>query len=176
MKPRVDVRPYIQSADYVAQLSNDMETYCYTINEALGYGVPVIATPLSICKELPVDDNMIITMDWDGANVDEVARQIFEKKVKPINYEPPEDDWDKLLVLYKSNYKEEIKMKVEVKCISPFFDLEKQVDRIREEAWTCSRERADHLKELGLVEITRTIKEEKKEKAAPKTKKEKAIQ
>lgn len=174
MKPRVDVRPYIQNADYVAQLSNDMETYCYTINEALGYGVPVISTPLTVYEELPVDDNMIIKMDWDGANVDEVARQIFEKKVKPINYEPPEDGWDKLLVLYKSNYKEEIKMNVEVKCISPFFDLEKQVDRNKEETWTCSRERADKLKELGLVDITKTIKEEKKEKATIKTRKEKA--
>lgn len=35
MKPRIDVRPYIAEADYVLQLSNDMETYCYTINEAL---------------------------------------------------------------------------------------------------------------------------------------------
>lgn len=35
MPPRVDIRPYIAMASYVAQLSNDMETYCYTINEAL---------------------------------------------------------------------------------------------------------------------------------------------
>ena len=34
-KPRIDVRPYIADANYVLQLSNDMETYCYTINEAL---------------------------------------------------------------------------------------------------------------------------------------------
>ena len=174
MKPRADVRPYIQSADYVAQLSNNMETYCYTINEALGYGVPVISTPLEILKELHIDDNMAIVLEYDCSNIDEVARQIFEKKVKPIKYEIPKDDWDKILVLNKSDYKEEIKMKVEVKCTSPFFDLEANQDRIREEAWTCSRERADHLKELGLVDITRTIKEEKKEKATPKTKKEKA--
>ena len=53
MKPRVDVRPYIADADYVLQLSNDMETYCYTINEALGYGVPIVTTPLTVVKELP---------------------------------------------------------------------------------------------------------------------------
>ena len=52
MEPRTDVRPYIADADYVLQLSNDMETYCYTINEALGYGVPIVTTPLSILKEL----------------------------------------------------------------------------------------------------------------------------
>ena len=77
MKPRVDVRPYIAEADYVLQLSNDMETYCYTINEALGYGVPIVTTPLSILKELPITDNEHIVLDWNCENVDEVARQIY---------------------------------------------------------------------------------------------------
>lgn len=175
MKPRVDVRPYIASADYVAQLSNNMETYCYTINEALAYGVPVISTPLSVYEELPVDDNMIIKMDFDGKNADEVARQIFEKEVKPFKYVPPQDGWNKLLVLNKSKYKEEHAMKVEIKCINPFYDLEKRCDRVRDEEWICDRERADHLKELGLAEIIRTIKEDKKEKATLKSKKEKAV-
>lgn len=35
VSPRVDVRPYIADSDWCLQLSNDMETYCYTINEAL---------------------------------------------------------------------------------------------------------------------------------------------
>lgn len=34
-EPTINIRPFIAMADYVAQLSNDMETYCYTINEAL---------------------------------------------------------------------------------------------------------------------------------------------
>lgn len=106
MQPRVDVRPYIAMSDYCLQLSNDMETYCYTINEALGYGVPVVTTPLSVVKELPIDDNMRIELDWDCKNVDEVARQIFEKKVKKFEYTPPKDDWEKVLCKNKSNYKQ----------------------------------------------------------------------
>ena len=106
MQPRVDVRPYIAMADYCLQLSNDMETYCYTINEALGYGVPIVTTPLSVVKELPIDDNMRIELDWDCNNVDEVARQIFEKKVKKFEYTPPKDDWEKVLCKNKSNYKQ----------------------------------------------------------------------
>lgn len=35
MKPRIDVRPYIADSTWCLQLSNDMETYCYTVNEAL---------------------------------------------------------------------------------------------------------------------------------------------
>lgn len=106
MQPRVDVRPYIAMADYCLQLSNDMETYCYTINEALGYGVPIVTTPLSVVKELPIDDNMRIELDWDCNNVDEVARLIFEKKVKKFEYTPPKDDWEKVLCKNKSNYKQ----------------------------------------------------------------------
>ena len=174
MQPRVDVRPYIQNADYVAQLSNDMETYCYTINEALGYGVPVISTPLSVYEELPVDDNMIIKMEFDGSNVDDVARQIFEKEVKPFKYVPPKDGWLDILALDKNTYEEERYMKVEVKCLQTFYDLEEKVDRVPNETWNCSRERGEHLEELRLVEITRAIKEDKKEKATPKVKKEKA--
>ena len=66
-------------------------------------------------------------------------------------------------------------MKVEVKCTQNFYDLEAKVDRVVGEEWDCSRERGEHLEELNLVEITRTIKETKKEKATPKTKKEKAV-
>lgn len=162
MKPRVDVRPYIAEANYVLQLSNDMETYCYTINEALGYGVPIVTTPLSIVKELPIDDNMIIKLEYDCSNVDEVARQIFEKKVKPFNYEIPKDDWDKLLEKGESTYKEEKKMKFKVKAIINFNDLEEGQHRIAGKSeWECSKERADYLLEHKAVEIVKEVKEEK---------------
>ena len=120
MKPRIDVRPYIAMADWVAQLSEDAETYCYTTNEANGYGVPIITTPLSVYKELPVTDNERIVLDWDCSNVDEIARLIFEKKVKPFEYEPPEDEWDKILVKNKSTYEEEKKMKVKVEALDTY--------------------------------------------------------
>ena len=175
MKPRVDVRPYIQNADYVCQVSNDMETYCYTINEALGYGVPVITTPLTVLNELPVKDDMLIKLEWDCSNIDDVAAQVFERDMKPFKYTPPKDDWLNVLALDKSTYKEELYMKVEVKCTQNFYDLEAKVDRVVGEEWDCSRERGEHLEELNLVEITRTIRETKKEKATPKSKKEKAV-
>lgn len=120
MKPRTDVRPYIAMADWVVQLSNDMETYCYTTNEANGYGVPIITTPLSIYKELPVTDNERIVLDWDCKNVNEIARLIFEKKVEPFDYTLPEDEWDKLLVKNKSTYEEEKKMKVKVEALDTY--------------------------------------------------------
>lgn len=123
MQPRVDVRPYIAMADYVLQLSNDMETYCYTINEALGYGVPIVSTPLSVVKELPIDDNMRIELEWDCSNVKEVAKQIFEKKVEKFDYKPPKDDWDKILVKDKSSYQEEKDKLIKVRVLRRYTDL-----------------------------------------------------
>lgn len=172
MKPRVDVRPYIAMADWVAQLSNDMETYCYTTNEANGYGVPIITTPLSVYKELPVTDNERIVLDWDCSNVDEIARLVFEKEVKPFKYTPPKDDWDKILVNVKSNYEEEKNMKVKVRCLRNYFDLElnKLITASKEDKnyeRIITRERADEIidKTNGAIEILETVRQEKKETA-----------
>ena len=172
MKPRVDVRPYIADADYVLQLSNDMETYCYTMNEALGYGVPVVTTPLSVVKELPIDDNMRIELEWDCSNVDEVARQIFEKKVKPFRYKIPEDEWYKLLEKGESTYKEEMKMKYKVKAIINFNDMEEDVQRKIGDEFECSKERYDFLLEHNAVEKVEEVKPTKAiDKKKSKTKK-----
>lgn len=174
MSPRIDVRPYIAMADWVAQLSDDMETYCYTTNEANGYGVPIIITPLSVYKELPATDDMKIVLDWDCSNVDEIARLIFEKEVKPFKYEPPKDEWDKILAKGKSTYEEEKKMKVKVRCTKKYYDLElkciieptpedKNYERV------ISRERADEIVErTGAIEILGTVKEEKEKATKPR--------
>lgn len=120
MKPRLDVRAYISDADYIIQLSNDMETYCYTINEALGYGVPIVTTPLSILKELSITDNEHIVLDWNCNNADEVAKEIFEKDVKSFKYNIPKDEWNKILATGKSKYEEEKNMKFIVEATDKY--------------------------------------------------------
>ena len=164
MKPRLDVRQYIANADYVLQLSNDMETYCYTINESLGYGVPIITTPLSILKELPITDNEHIVLDWDCNNVDEVARQIFEKEVKPFEYTPPKDEWDKLLAKGKSTYRQEQKKRYLVECIKDYFDLElnRYIEARDKEQWEVSYERKNYLLDLGLIKVIEEIEAPKR--------------
>ncbi len=175
MKPRIDVRPYIAMADWVAQLSNDMETYCYTTNEANGYGVPIITTPLSIYKELLVTDNERIVLDWDCSNVDEIARLIFEKEVKPFKYAPPKDDWDKILVKVKSNYEEEKNMKVKVECVMTYNDLKLKKfvtpnDDDKNKFRIITKERADEIieKTNGAIKILEVVKEGKETATKPK--------
>ena len=198
MKPRVDVRPYIAEADYVVQLSNDMETYCYTINEALGYGVPIVTTPLSILKELPITENEHIILNWNCDNVDEVAIQMFEKPVKKFEYNPPKDEWENYIIKEKSSYKEEKRMRFLVEATEKYektntsdndLSARKGIRYVpkKGEQWDVDHERKEKLIELGFVKLVKTIedkKEEKKEEvkkevkvetAAKKPKAEKAV-
>lgn len=178
MKPRLDVRPYIADADYVVQLSNNMETYCYTINEALGYGVPCITTPLTILEELPINKDMILKCEWDMSNVDEVARRIFEEDPKPFTYKIPEDNWEDFLVLNKSDYEEEKKMKVKVKVLSEFADIHTGTLYPVGTELVITKERMDEILTKGnLIEYVEDVveKEIKKEKAVRKDKVEKNI-
>jgi hypothetical protein len=120
MPPRLDVRPYIADADYLVQLSNDMETYGYSINEAWSYGVPVVRTPLSIANELPLTEDMSLVCDWDMSNVDEIAKQMFERKAKKFTYTPPADNWLDLIDPTKSNYKDELDTIYEVEALDTY--------------------------------------------------------
>ena len=122
MKPRVDVRPYIADADWLVQVSNNMETYCYSLNEALGYGTRVVRTPLSVAKELKIPKQAELVLDWDCSNVDEIAEQMF-KPYEDFSYKPPKDGWNKLLVNKPTTYtyKEE---KVLIKPIKSYYDIE----------------------------------------------------
>lgn len=174
MQPRLDVRQYIANADYVAQLSNDMETFCYTTNEAWSYGVPCITTPLSINKELPITNNELIELDWDCSNVDEVARLIFEKEVKSFKYEAPKDSWADILEKGESNYKEENIMK-KIKVIRTFDDIQDEVRRNAGDVYTTNDDRADDLIKKGFVELIEEIEEPIVETAVKEEKKETAV-
>lgn len=185
MRPRLDVRPYLADSDYVLQLSNDMETYCYTINEALGYGVPIVTTPLTILNELPITENEHIVLDWSCENVDEVARQIFEKEVKPFSYTAPEDNWSNILVKKESTYEEEKDMKYLVEATDLYaklntYDVElskqknvKQYIPKQGERWEVNLERKQLLEEKGFIKVIEEVKEI--ETAKKEVKAEKAV-
>lgn len=152
MRPRPDVRPYIADSDFLVQVSNDMETYCYSINEALGYGVHIVRTPLSVAKELKIPKPAELVLNWDCSNVDEIAEKMFEP-LKDFSYKPPKDHWDKLLVNEPSKYtyKEQL---VKVKAIKQYYDLElgQQVSNWTP-SWEVTLERAKELTEKNMVRV-----------------------
>lgn len=105
-------------------------------------------------KELPVTDNEHITLDWDCENVDEVARQIFEKEVEPFEYKAPKDTWSKILVKGKSTYKkQEIQQGVMVKCREKYFDNEIGKTMMPNETTEMMIPRAEFLESKGVVTI-----------------------
>jgi len=179
MKPRVDVRPYIADCDYVVQLSNDMETYCYTINEALGYGVPVVTTPLSILKELDVNDNNNIILNYNCSNVNKVAKDIFEKNIKKFEYKIPQDNWGEILVKGKSKYKEEQRMKYLVEATEKYEKTNTSDNELsaregkryvpkERERWEVDYARKEKLVELGFVKVIKEIEDEPEKKTTSK--------
>lgn len=152
MKPRIDVRPYIADADWLVQVSNDMETYCYSMNEALGYGVRIVRTPLSVSKELKIPEQAELVLDWDCENVDEIAEKMFDE-YESFTYKPPKDNWGKLLVNKPSTY-EYAPYKVHVKALKSYYDIElgKNVSPWHE-SWETTVERAKELVRKKLVRV-----------------------
>lgn len=190
-KPRVDVRPYISAADFVVQLSNDMETYCYTNQEALGYGVRIITTPLTVNKELGIPEEANLICNWDMSNVDEIARRVFEEEYKKFNYKVPEDSWNNLLIKNNSTYlEEERNMKYKVRATSKFKDYHRfplELGYIPEEGeifMIDDQERLDMFlgnndvfeKFVELVEEVKEVPKEKKETAMLSKKPNKKIE
>lgn len=176
-KSLLDIRPYMKSAHYLLQLSDNFEGYCYSVNEMLYlFKKPVIVTPCNVFKELGIDESMAIYLDFNMDNLDEVVEKIFNSKWN-INYTPPIDTWDKLLAEGESTYKEEIKNMVNVKCIVEFKDNEINGYRNVGEEFYVTKERAMELTDTSkpggaLVTILSLDKEEKVvAKATPKKKK-----
>jgi len=152
MRPRTDVRHYIADSDWLVQISNDMETYCYSINEALGYGTRIVRTPLSVAKELKIPKEAELVLDWDCGNVDEIAEKIFEPK-QEFSYKPPKDGWSKLLVKKPSTYtfKDE---KVLIKPVRAYYDMElgRNVSNW-DKPWEVDVERAKELYKKHLIRM-----------------------
>ena len=150
----------------MVQLSNDMETYCYSINEALSYGVPVVTTPLSVLNEFNLTDDMRITMQYDMSNADEVAREIFEKKRKEFKYKAPEDNWSNILVNEPTTY--DYKAKVKVKATSEWrnrniVDKDRGIIPEENEIWEIDQSRWEELESFmmrtGITLVEKTSKD-----------------
>lgn len=187
LKPNYNISKWIKTCDYVVQLS-DTEACSYTINEALYRNKPIITTPLPYLEEIGYKDGETgYTLNFDCSNVEEIVNKIAN--IPKFNFKPKEDIYGEILTNKKSSYKEELNMKVKVKCIQNYFDKEQNERKVislteryedpenhpNRVEWITTKERADHLVERGKVKILYPIKEEKIiEKSLPKVKPEKA--
>ena len=146
MEPQLNIRDYIAKADYTVQLS-DTEAYCYTMIESLLLNVPVIVTPWACLKELNItnDYGFILPFDMNNIPVDEIYNKKFNFK---YNLKP--DNWNQILELSKSTYKEELNSIYTVEALSAYQNnklVDAELGHIPEpgEVWDVSKERLDLL-------------------------------
>lgn len=152
MKPRLDIINYIANADYLVQLS-DNEGYCYSIVESLCVGTPVIVTDCPVFNEIGVkngENGFILDFDLNNININD----IYEKRLK-FEYEPLKNNWDKILAKGESEYKKDLKILVDVKCINDFYDIENNLElrTIDDKPFKVNKARAEELEEKGFIEI-----------------------
>ena len=149
IKPNTNVRDYIPMYDYLVQLTeNDDEAYSYSINEALSMGVPIIATDMTILKELGIknkEHGYILNFDMTEIPI----KEIYEEIPKP-KYIPPKDIWNELLDNTPSTYKpEEL---IPLICLKGYTDIRygKHID-VNDIIYV-RKNRAEELIKKGLVE------------------------
>ena len=181
-KQRYDIWDYLADADYTVLLS-DSEGLPYTIQESLQYQVPCIVTDVGGCTELikdgingyvvPLDMNFDINKIKKIPICQEYENHALEDWLEYLGYDGKTINKEMLI----QEFEEEKEMKVKVKAVINFHDMEENKKRIVGEEFIAEKERAEFLKEHKAVEILEEIKEEivkeeiKEEKPKKTTKK-----
>lgn len=154
LDPVDDVRGYLTHADYLVHLSEN-EAYCYSITEALSVGVPVIVFDIPILQELGFCDEIdgyIIPKDM---NID-VNIILNAPRFKGFNVEDDvqiREQWRDLLGDTTPQHDYVPEKMVTVKVKRTYMDVEQNRTLTAGEHMEAWRDRAEHLKSLGLVEI-----------------------
>lgn len=85
----------LRSADYLVQLSK-LESYCYSVREALQMSVPVIVSDIPVFREIVRDSENGYILNDDFSNLD--VERIFNEVPKPEPYtEEIDPTWKKIL-------------------------------------------------------------------------------
>ena len=153
MNPRLDIRDYINEADYLVQLS-DTEAWAYSVLESIMLKTPVIVTPIPCFEEMGIKNGIngyILPFDMKNIPIDD----IYNKIPKDFNIKEPIDIYDKLLSKKKSKY--DPTKQVYIKALRSYYDTEeKEYKNKNSKEWKVSITRAEELiyhPEGKLVEI-----------------------
>lgn len=177
-KSRTDIWDYLADADYTVLLS-DSEGLPYTVQESLQYQVPCIVTDVGGCTELikdgvngyvvPLDMNFDINKIKNIPKCKEYNNHSLEDWLKYLGYN---GKIDKTKIMQDFE-KEEIEMKVKVRAIIDFDDIEDGLHKVAHKSeWICDKARADYLIENKAIEILEEVKPEKKIEKVIEEKKE----
>ena len=148
---RLDAGQFLNKSNYdYIVIPSKCEAYCYSLVQALVNGLPAVVTPCPVFKEIGVNSTNSITLDFDGANIDEVIDQMLNKEFK-FKYTPVEDKWDKVMAVGKSDY---VCRETLVEATQNYFDMELQEHVKKGDLLTVTTERGAHLVSRGVAKYT----------------------
>lgn len=158
VKPTHDMQFYYDICDYGVQLS-DTESWCYFINECLQRGIPVIATDFSSIYESVQDGYNGYILDKELSNLD--LNKIVNKIPKDFEYKElcTPEIWFNYLggAEYDERRK---KMKVLIKAIKDYTDIELDKDIKAGDEYEVTEERAEVIVNAGFaIKLAVTIPE-----------------
>lgn len=141
----LDVRSFFPKVDYVVQLS-DLESFCYTLREALELGTAVLTTPLSVLPEIGFQDGLNgyqLPFDMKGVDVKKIYDNVPKFNPVPCANQSIKKAWQKCLGKTEPtrSYKRGSDL-VKVKVIEGYGDLELGRNLIPGDVVTMRRERA----------------------------------
>lgn len=143
MEPRLDIIDYIKKADYLVQLS-DSESFCFSVNESLLVGTPVIVTDCPVYEELGIKDGehgFILDFDMKNVPIDKIY-----KGLPKFVYKSPVDKWD---INEKSDY--DANEKVRLIPLKDLDDIETGDHYVKGVPFETVRWRANHMLDAGVV-------------------------
>lgn len=120
MKPRLDIRPYLQLATYGVQLS-DCEGDCYFTRECEALGIPLLVTPIPSFEEQGLVDGKNCYYLPFNMEIDNIERITNVPTYKGYI---GEDHWEDILDKTRTNYKEEVNMKFKVRALGTYKELQ----------------------------------------------------
>ncbi len=124
MDPTLDVFDYLVDSDYLVQLSSS-EAFCYSVHEALQYGVPVIVTDIDAFKDVVIDgyNGYKVNLSMDNIDINKIINNIPHNFKYDENFKAIEKKW--FDVLGKPFYKKDsTPAKVKLKVIYKYYDNE----------------------------------------------------
>ena len=153
--PTLDVRSYFERADYVVQLS-DVESFCYTLAEALELGTPVLTTPLAVFPEIGFvegENGYVLPFDMRNIDVQKIYAKIPKFEAVPCKNADIVKKWRKVLGKTQptNQYHPDTEF-VEVVVVENYGDLELNRNMNVGERVKMRAERAIMLMNRGVVE------------------------
>lgn len=168
-KQRYDIWDYLADADYTVLLS-DSEGLPYTVQESLQYQVPCIVTNVGGCIELikdgingyviPLDMNFDINKIKKIPKCPEYDNHALEDWLKYLEYDGEIIDEKVLIEKFKKEEEKMSEKNVKVKSLIKFTDMTENVERVKDDVFMCTQERANYLVAHNAVEILEVIKDE----------------